>query len=173
MKKLIAAFAASACLMGSQAASAHTGPYISPAAPWTFSGTLAVSKGLSLTCNVTVVLSGPNNAGDGVATSHTDFSNITATTTISAGNFLCPTVVPEVVGPGDVQYDPATNTVKIVDFFVDTITPGDCRGDLEIEWDGAGLIFDNESLPQDTSGGPCGMDGYLALQSPTGGTINP
>ena len=129
-------------------------------------------KGLNLTCNVKFVLSGPNNAGDGVAPSHTDFRNLAATT-ISPGDLFFPTVLPEVVGPGDVQYDPATNTVKIVDLFVDTITPSDFRGDLVLERDSAGLIFDNESLPQLFAGGPCSMDGYLALPSPSGGTIAP
>lgn len=167
MKKIISAIMASSCLLGAQAASAaHSNPYIAPT-PLTVQGSLVVNKGVApqLTCNVTMILSGPNDNGDagGPGVSHTDMNNVQADITFSAGDPGCPTILPRTVPAGDVSYNTTTDQLTLTNLFVRTITIGNCAGTISADWDGTGFVLDNVMLPEDTAGGDCYMTGYLGV----------
>lgn len=102
------------------AASVFMMPLAANAAPsdGNYQGTVAVSKGISLTCTMNATLSGG-----------TSISNLK----LSAGDLLCglvlftsqPYTVSHVTG----------NVYRIHDVKVTTITPGNCEGDIDVIYD--------------------------------------
>lgn len=172
MKKAILTLMSSVALLGAQTAAA-TEAYIAPAAPWSFSGTVNVNKGIALTCNVTVDLSGPDDASDtSPPFSHTDVANLSADITLSGGFLgLCASVSVDPVPAGNISY--AGGTFTLHDVFVQTITSGDCQGDLVGTWNGgAQTLSVSGSLPPATGGNACTMSGTLDLDSPASGEIS-
>ena len=174
MNKLISSLVACTALMAAQTAAAqHTTPYLDPAAPWTFTGTADVSKGLFLPgCAVTIVLSGPDNNGDGLSISHTDLSNVSATMTLSGG--LCGAVTIDPIPAGKVKYTgtSSSGTLTFEDVYAHTITLGDCSGDLAGAWDQATgtLTIASGTMPPVNGGPPCTIDGEVQLTTPTAGS---
>lgn len=130
-----------------------------------------VNKGIALTCDVTVDLSGPDNASDTTPPfSHTDVDQLSADITLSGGFLgLCASVSVDPVPAGNISYSGTTFTLH--DVFVQTITSGDCQGDLVGTWTGSGLSVSG-SLPPATAGNACTMNGTLDLDSPSSGEIS-
>lgn len=173
MKKLVKLILLSSALTVAQTASAqHT--YVAPAAttPWHFNGSVDVFKGIPLTCTVDLYLYGPENAGDGNAFSHSDVANINADIVLSGGpGGACASVIPDPVPVGSVSY--VGGNLIFDEVFVQTITLGDCQGDIVGVWDGVNkTLAVSGSLPAATAGAPCTMDGILDLLDPSSGTIN-
>ena len=172
MKKAFAFLASSVALLGAQTAAASEA-YIVPDAvsPWVFEGTVNVSKGISLTCDAVVEITGTNDAADtSPSFNHSDVSGLSATITLSGGAFgLCSSVVVAPIGAGDISYSGGTFTLH--DVFVTTITPGNCQGDITAAWnEGAQTLSVSGTLPA-VSGSDCTMSGTLDLTSPSSGDV--
>jgi len=170
MKRTAAFLVSSIALLGAQAASA-TAPYIAPAATpsWVFNGDVDVFKGIALTCDTTVTISGPNDAADtNPPFSHTDVSNLSATIDLDGG--LCPLVNVAPIPAGNVTYDNGTFTLH--DVFVTTITPGNCEGDITAVWDEAAQTLSVSGTLPAVSGSDCTMNGTLDLISPSSGNAS-
>lgn len=176
MKKALTILAASVTLLGSQAAVASRA-YITPAAPWTFQGVVNVNKGIALTCDVELVVSGPDDAADTAPPfSHTDVANATVTITLSGGFLgLCSSVIVNPIGPGDVVYTSTSDTsgtFALNNVFVTTITPGNCQGTITGTWaQGSPSTLSVAGTLPAVSGSPCTMNGTLELVDPAGGDV--
>lgn len=178
MKRTVAFLVGSVALLGSQTAMASA-PYIAPAATpsWIFNGDVDVYKGIPLTCQTTVTISGPNNASDtNPPFSHTDVSNLSATITLAGGTLnLCNVVEVAPIPAGSITY--ASNgasggTFTLHDVFVTTITPGNCEGDIAAVWnESAQTLTVSGTLPA-VSGSDCTMNGTVDLTSPASGNAS-
>lgn len=175
MKKAFAVLAGSIALLNAQAAVAQD--YLVPDAvsPWLFQGVVNVNKGIALTCDVDLEVSGPNNAGS-PAFAHTDLPNATVTITLSGGFLgLCSSVIVNPVGPGNVTYartSDTSGTFSLNNVFVTTITPGNCQGTITGTWTqgSPSTLSVSGTLPA-VSGSPCTMSGTLDLIDPAGGDV--
>lgn len=170
MKKLLSTLVACTMLTSGTAANAqsHSNPYVTPAATpaHVWSGSLTLSKGAIITvnCDITVTLSGPNNAGDGVAGSHTDEANSTVTVDISAGDATCD----ELWSTVDGGWSYSSNMLTLHNVYVNTfLVPGNCRDDIDITWNaGAQTLSVNDSMNPDTPlTGSCTLFGTLSRTS--------
>jgi hypothetical protein len=180
MKKALAVLASSIALLGSQTAMASEA-YVAPDAstPWLFQGTVTVSKGITLTCNVDLTISGPNNAADTPSApfSHTDVDNLSATITLSGGLFgLCSSVVVAPISAGNISYtrtSDTSGTFALSNVFVTTITPGNCQGTIYGAWSqgGTSTLGVSGTLPA-VSGSDCTMNGSLNLIDPADGDVH-
>lgn len=176
MKRTVAFLVGSVALLGSQTAMASA-PYIAPAATpsWVFEGgNVNVSKGIDLTCNATVTISGPNNAADANPPfSHTDVSNLSATITLSGGLLnLCNSVNVAPIPAGNITYTSngsSGGTFTLHDVFVTTITPGNCEGDIGAAWNESTQTLSVSGILPAVSGSDCTMDGVVDLTSPASG----
>lgn len=179
MKKAFAFVASSVALLGAQTASASEA-FIAPAAtsPWVFTGTVDVFKGIALTCNVELEITGPENASDTPSGpfSHTDVDNLSATVTLSGGLFgLCSSVIVSPVGPGSVTYTSSGSgggTFALNNVVVTTITPGNCAGTLYGVWDENAQSLDVSGTLPAQSGADCTIEGTLGLDTPTPGNAS-
>lgn len=175
MKKAIAYLAGSVALVASQAAAAAD--YITPEAPYVFEGVVAVSKGISLDCDTTLTVSGPNDSADtSPAFDHTDVANTSANISLAGGTLgLCASVNVASISAGDITYDSSGlsgGTFTLHDVFVTTITPGNCEGDITGTWDeSAQTLTVSGTLPA-VSGSDCTMNGTLDLVSPSSVDVN-
>lgn len=175
MKRTLAFLVGSVALLGSQTAMASA-PYIAPAATpsWVFNGNVDVSKGIALTCDTTVTISGPNNAGDtSPSFSHTDVANLSATIDLSGG--LCGLVNVAPIPAGNITY--ASNgasggTFTLHDVFVTTITPGNCEGDITALWNESAQTLTVSGILPAVSGSDCTMNGTVDLTSPASGNAS-
>ena len=161
MKRLSTFIAATAAIIGVQAASAATfAP--APSGPHVFAGTVAVKKdGLTYTCTLTV------NANV------TSSSTATATAALSGG-FPCALI--SVTGTGSITHD-GTNW-GISGLTIDPpLSAGTCTGRIKFVWGGnTGTRTITLSTPfsdsSDPGGGnPCKLAGTLNNTSPTPNTI--
>lgn len=176
MKRAIALVVSSVALLGAQTAMASA-PYVEPAATpaWVFEGEVDVYKGIALTCNATVTISGPNNAADTTPPfSHTDVANLSATIDLAGG--LCPLVNVAPIPAGDISYastGSSGGTFTLHDVFVTTITPGNCQGDITAVWDEVGQSLSVSGILPAVSGSDCTMDGDdIALVTPASGNVS-
>ncbi|WP_332820346.1 hypothetical protein [Sphingopyxis sp.] len=151
MKKVIALMMGSVAMFTAQAANATT---YSPTGAWSFSGTVDVNKGIALTCTLDL---------DATTTS----STATATPALSGGAFgLCGTIG-FTGAPYNVSYNSSTSTLTIEDVYVNTITSGDCAGDISGTWDEVNnTITIDAVLPAVSGGGDCTIAGTISLTSP-------
>lgn len=177
MKGIVAFLAGSAALIGSPMAAASEAYLIPDAAtPWVFSGVVDVSKGLALTCNVELVIHGPNDGADTFpAFDHTDLDNASATITLWGGSFgLCSLITVAPLRPGDISYVRTSDTAGTITFhnvYATTITPGDCYGDIMASWDQSlGELTVVTAIPG-VSGPVCNMTGLLQLVDPIPGDV--
>ena len=153
MRKFLSALVASSMLVVAPVAIAHpVGPYISPAATpgILFTGTATVQKGSNppFLCVVDITFSGPEDAGDGLASSHTHVHHLSAVATFSPGHPACPTISALPVPAGNILYNISTNKITFTDFFVNTVTFGDCAGDITGEVMSGGILLDDVVLPE-------------------------
>lgn len=177
MKKAFAILAGSAALLVSQAASASD--YIIPNAPFTFEGSVNVNKGIPLTCDVVLTVSGPNDSGDSSpAFNHTDLANATIDIVLDGGFLgLCASVIVDPVTGSDISYtrtNDTSGTFALTNVFVDTPTPGDCLGTITANWSQGtpSTLSVSGTLPPATPGtANCTMSGTLQLTSPSGGDV--
>lgn len=178
MKKALAVIASSIALLGAQTAVASE-TYLKPAAtpPWVFTGTVNVNKGIALTCNVTLEISGPEDAADtSPAFSHTDLRHASATITLSGGFLgLCSSVIVSPIAAGDITYsgNASSGTFTLNNVFVTTITPGNCQGSISGTWThgSPSTLGVSGTLPA-VSGSPCTMNGTLTLDDPGDGSVS-
>ncbi|RXZ64296.1 hypothetical protein [Pelagerythrobacter rhizovicinus] len=154
-------------------------PYIEPAATpaWVFEGEVDVSKGINLTCNATVTISGPNDAADtNPPFSHTDVSNLSATIALSGGTLgLCGSVNVAPIPAGDISYTSSGSsggTFTLHNVFVTTITPGNCQGNITAVWNEAAQTLSVSGILPAVSGSDCTMDGLVDLISPASGNAS-
>lgn len=162
MKKIICAIAASSVMMMSSAAVA-TSPVYSPSLPWNFNGIVSVFKGVPLSCEVNV-----------------DIDSAGATITLTPNpaspggyNALCSSVIPNHVPTADIDYNATTKNLTFKNVFIQTITAGDCQGDIVGNWNvGSQTLTVSGSMPAATAGAACTMSGVLDLMSPTPGSIS-
>lgn len=174
MKKAFKLLASSAALIGSQVVAASEA-YLVPdaASPWVFQGVVNTYKGINLSCDVTIELSGPNDAADTVPSfDHSDVSGVSAAITLSGGAFgLCLAFAVSPIPAGNVSYSGGILTLH--DVFMTTYPGGDCRGDLHFAWDESSvpqtLMIEQELAP--VTGQPCAFMGLLDLTSPGSGDI--
>lgn len=171
MKRIISAIIASTALFSAQMASAqHTAPYLDPAAPWTFAGSVDVTKGLSITCDFTVTLLGPDNSvvppptGDGLGISHTDVANLTAQIV-----FTNPVPCPGITVNPVTQVSYSGSAFTFHDVYINTLTPGDCEGDIVANWTGSGLTIPAQVVEEVSGGGDCSVEGAAVQTAPSGG----
>lgn len=175
MKKAIALLVGSVALVGSQPAMANH-PYITPQAPWTFTGMVDVEKGIALRCNATVTITGPNDAADTTPPfNHTDVQNLSASITLTGGTLgLCSAV--NVAPIADISYVSTGNSSGVFtlhDVFVTTITPGNCEGDITAVWtEGSPDTLAVSGVLPAVSGSDCLMDGTVNLTSPSSGNTS-
>lgn len=179
MKKALTVLASSIALLGSQAALASEA-YVVPdaATPWLFQGTVTVSKGITLNCNVDLEISGPNNSADTPSApfDHTDVDNLSATITLSGGLFgLCSSVIVAPIGAGNITYTSSsdtTGTFALNNVTVTTITPGNCAGTITGAWSqgSPSTLGVSGTLPA-VSGADCTMNGSLDLVDPSNGDV--
>lgn len=164
MKNAFAVFASSIALLGAQPALAGEA-YIIPDAvtPWVFEGIVTFNQGVTLLCNATIELSGPNDAPDiSPQFDHTDLSNLGATITLSGGLFgICSGVTVQPVLPGDISYAGGTFTFTNVDIFFTS----SCSGTLTGVWNEG---VSPQTLTVSLSSG-CTMGGALDLVGPSSG----
>jgi hypothetical protein len=161
MRKIATFLAASLALVSAQAANATT---YSPTGTWVFQGTADVYKGIQLNCNVTVTV-------------NASATSATATMSLSGGFLnLCNTVgFDPSYTPYNVTYDSATSTVTLEDVYVNTITSGDCFGDVSAIWnDATNTLTVNDTIEEAVPGsGDCVItNGNLSLTSPGDVTIS-
>lgn len=159
IKKLATLAIGSMALFTAQAAGATT---YSPAnSTWVFSGAVDVYKGISLTCNLTLTVN-VDAAGTGA----------TATPALSGGTLgLCSTITFSNT-PYTVSYSGGVLTLHNV--YADTITSGDCAGNISASWDDSTNTIDivNAVLPEvDAGTGDCIINGPITLTSPADVTI--
>lgn len=175
MRRTVAFLVSSVALVGAQAAVASE-PYIAPAATpaWVFEGEVDVFKGIALTCDTTVTISGPNDAADtNPPFSHTDVANLSATIDLNGG--LCPLVNVAPIPAGKITYTSSGasgGTFTLHDVFVTTITPGNCEGDITAVWDEAAQTLTVSGVLPAVSGSDCTMDGTVDLMSPASGNAS-
>lgn len=161
MKKIATFLAASLALVSAQAANATT---YSPTGTWVFEGTADVYKGIQLTCDVTVTV-------------NASATSATATMSLSGGFLnLCNTVsFDPAYTPYNVVYDSTAGTVTLEDVYVNTITSGDCFGDVTASWnDSTNTLTVNDTIEEvDPNTGDCVIsNGVLNLTSPGDVTIS-
>jgi hypothetical protein len=167
--KILALIASSALMVPYSAIASHA--YISPAATPSivFTGLADVQKGLTITgCDVTLTLSGPENAPDGHSVSHTDFTNLTPTLQLANGTLgLCSHPALYVMSIGSTSLT-AGGAFKLNNVQIHTITGAGCEGDLDATWSGGSLVFSG-SLPEANpsltgnapDGNPCVFTGAI------------
>lgn len=172
MKRTVAFLVSSVALLGAQTAMASA-PYVVPAATpaWVFEGSVDVEKGIALTCDTTVTISGPDDASDTNAPfSHTDVSSLSATIDLSGG--LCGLVNVAPIPTGSISYvssGASGGTFTLHDVFVTTITPGNCEGDITAVWNESAQTLTVSGLLPAVGGSDCMMDGDVDLISPSSG----
>ncbi|MCC2600878.1 hypothetical protein [Sphingopyxis yananensis] len=162
MKKFISLVVASSVLAMAPLVQAAT-PVYTPSLPWSLDGIVAVNKGVALSCLVTLDI---DSAGATI---------VLAPNPASPGglNTLCPSVLPDHVPSSDIDYDATSKKLTLKNVFIQTVTAGDCQGDIVGTWDVATQTLSVAgSMPAATAGAPCTMNGVLDLLSPTGGDIN-
>lgn len=116
--------------IASTAAMAQTAP-----ATGTYSGTVVVMKGLTLTCTLTL---------------NVNATNSTVGVSLTPGDANC-AALGFVGNPYSYTYSAGVFTIN--DVYVDTITIGDCAGDISADWDGTTFFIDT-FLPTATPGTP-------------------
>ncbi|AKM06170.1 hypothetical protein [Pelagerythrobacter marensis] len=158
MKKTLVALAATAALCTATSASADTW---SPSGSWQMSGTVAVQKGISLNCPLTINATVPSGGA-------------TASATPSFSGFPCGTITFNGT-PYLAELQPDGTTLTLFNVSVNTITSGGCSGDISGQWDNsAKTLTVNTTLPETAPGtGDCTIAGTLTLNSPSGGSITP
>ena len=156
MSKLKAAIAAISVLSTPLALSSPVQAHHS----YTFVGKLNMFKGIRLNCTVTVVKT----------PSHTTPGTGTVTVNISAPDALCPALV---VTSNPSTYDQSGSDLTINDVYVQTITAGDCEGDItgtkhyigpgvDPALPGGGWVIDVDSFLPGGLGSPdCTVEGRL------------
>lgn len=178
MKKAFAILAGSVALIASQTAVASE-DYIIPNAPFVFEGSVNVNKGIPLTCDVVLTVTGPNDAADTTPNfNHTDLANATIDIVLSGGFLgLCGSVIVDPVTGADINYTRSSDTAgtfTLTNVFVDTPTPGDCLGTITASWaqGSPSTLSVSGSLPPATPGtANCTMSGSLDLTSPANGDV--
>lgn len=130
----------SSALVGAQLASTAAMAQTAPATG-SYSGTVIVKKGLTLSCTLTLNV------------------NATASTvgvSLTPGDANCAAL--GFVG-NPYSYTYSSGVFTIYDVYVDTITIGDCAGDISADWDGSTFLIDT-LLPTATTGTPdCTIEG--------------
>ena len=171
MKKLASFIVGALALTSAQAVSAVT---YTPAGAWEMQGPVTVKKGLTLNCTLNIKGNVPEAAPDAHGTaSHGHVLNVTSVT-LSGG--LCGTVTFSGL-PYSTSYTPltaTTGTLTLHNVYVNTITSGNCAGDISGTWDNtAKTLTVNATLPAATAGtADCTVNGVLNLVKPTGGSIS-
>lgn len=165
MRKILAFLASSAALLGAPTVAASEA-YLVPQAAWIFEGSVSVTGGITLICDATIELSGPNDAADMSPTlGHSDLSGISATVTISGGTFgLCSSATVQPIVAGDVSYASGTFTFDNV---LMSFWGRSCSGTLTGAWNEAG--FPQTLTVSSALSGGCTISGVLSLTSPGSG----
>lgn len=174
MKKAFAILAGAAALCSSQTVAASQA-YIVPdaATPWVFQGVIEIYKGIPLSCNATIEISGTNDASDtSIPFDHSDVAGLSATITLSGGFLgLCYVVTVDPIAAGNISYSAGVFTFH--DAFVTTYPAGDCQGDLHFAWDESAnppMLTVEQELPP-VLGQPCSLLGLVELISPGAGDV--
>lgn len=132
MNKLVKMAILSSAFVGAQLASTAAMAQTAPATG-TYSGTVVVQKGLTLTCTLGLNI----NASAG-----------TVAVSLTPGDANC-AALSFVGNPYSYTYSAGVFTIN--DVYVDTITIGDCAGDISADWDGSTFLIDT-ILPTATPG---------------------
>jgi hypothetical protein len=129
----LSALAGSACI--GTAAMAQTAPN------GTLTGVVVATKGITVTCDLTITANSSTNTG---------------TIALTPGDTNCAALQFN-SQPYTTSYVGGVFTFHNVD--VTTITIGDCYGDISGTWDGSTLTI-SSFLPAKTAGPPCTVEGY-------------
>lgn len=136
----------------------------------TYSGTVGVTKGISLTCNLNVTVSGitllnPADPVNDVPAKYTANASLALTS-----GLLCPLVTFH-NQPNDAEFtvsleDSATGTYAINGIEVTAITPGGCQGDANGAWseNATHIYLDVAAVlpPQSGGTGNCSIEGTVS-----------
>ncbi len=109
----------------------------------TLTGVVVATKGITLTCDLTLTLDAANNKGS---------------IAMTAGDTNCAALQFNSM-PYTTSYSGGVLTLHNVD--VTTITLGDCYGNISGSWDGTTLTIDS-FLPAKTAGPACTVVGYAS-----------
>ena len=140
LRKALLSLACTSLLVPSLASAHGYGRYVTPAAtpPIVFAGPVTVGKKLFptsedyaviLNCDIEVRIKGPEEAGDGVAVSHTDEDHLKARITFTGGDDGCIALTVNKIY--DIELDDVTQSIKFNNVYVNTnLVPGDANGDI-------------------------------------------
>lgn len=134
---------------------------MAPAAPQAFVGDAVVSKGpVTLTCRLTLTLSGPDENGDGISVSHTDVAHLLASVDFGTNpgcSVLSTSSVP-------VTFNASTQKLTLSNMHIYTsAVPGDCEGNIVLDWSSPYLSTSGVVTVPDYTPftGDCAVDGEL------------
>jgi hypothetical protein len=109
----------------------------------TFTGVVVATKGITLTCDLTVTVNSSTNTG---------------TIAMTPGDALCSALQFNNM-PYTTSY--ASGVLTFLNVDVSTISIGDCYGNISAAWDGSTLTI-STVLPPKSAGRPCTIDGFAS-----------